>query len=456
VWDYIIVGMLAVIIVLLTCLLLKLSKNDNTNNIDINNKLDYQLKAIEANNKSLFEKVDLRVNNLEKEINNVKDIINSFNKQLAADFSNLKTDNMEFFNKLLKDNQENNNKINDKLSLNIKEFNEQVKEKLNELAVKLQDSIDRLDKTVGNNLTSLREDNNKKLEEINVTVGEKLEKTLEGRLKQSFDNVLEQITGVNKAIGEIKGLASDVGSLKTVLTNVKTKGIVGEVILGNIIRDILTIGQYEENVITKIGSTERVEFAIKMPGVDDSYIYLPIDSKLPLESYHKIKDGMDTGNPDLIKDGRKELKSVIKKYAKDISEKYIDVPNTCDFAIMFLPIEGLYIEALNMNLFEEIQKEYKVNIAGPTTLTAILNSLQMGFKTLAIQKKSADVFKLLGAVKNEFEKFANVLEKTQKKVTEASDELDKLVGTRTRMIRSKLRDVEVLDEGETQALLKEN
>ena len=455
-WDYVIVGMLSIVIVLLLVLILKLGKNNNNNSIEINNKLDYQLKSIEANNKSLFEKIDLRVNNLEREINNVKEIINSFNKQLTIDFSNLKTENIEFFNKLLKDNQENNNNINDRLSLNIKEFNGQVKEKLNELGVKLQDYIDKLDKTGSSNLTSLREDNNKKLEEINVTVGEKLEKTLEGRLKQSFDNVLEQITGVNKAIGEIKGLASDVGSLKTVLTNVKTKGIVGEVILGNIIRDILTVGQYEENVITKVGSTERVEFAIKMPGVDDSYIYLPIDSKLPLESYHKIKDGMDIGNPELIKEGRKELKSAIKKYAKDISEKYIDVPNTCDFAIMFLPIEGLYIEALNMNLFEEIQKEYKVNIAGPTTLTAILNSLQMGFKTLAIQKKSADVFKLLGAVKAEFEKFASVLEKTQKKVTEASDELDKLVGTRTRMIRSKLRSVEVLDESETQVLLGEN
>ena len=455
--DYIIIGLLVVVIVILVILLLKVINNQNGNQtIDINNKLDYQLKAIEATNKSLFEKLDLRVNGIEKEINNVKDIINSFSKQLTIDFSNLKTENVEFFNKLLKDNQENNVKLNDRLGLNIKEFNEQVKEKLNEVSLKLTDSINMLEKTVNNNLTSLREDNTKKLEEINVTVGEKLEKTLEGRLKQSFDNVLEQITGVNKAIGEIKGLASDVGSLKTVLTNVKTKGIVGEVILGNIIKDILTVGQYEENVITKQGSAERVEFAIKMPGLDESSIYLPIDSKLPLDPYHKIKEGMDIGNPELIKEGRKELRSAIRKYAKDISDKYIDVPNTCDFAIMFLPVEGLYIEALNMNLFEEIQREFKVNIAGPTTLTAILNSLQMGFKTLAIQKKSADVFKLLGAVKGEFEKFASVLEKTQKKVTEASDELDKLVGTRTRMIRSKLRSVEVLDEGEAQVLLNEN
>ena len=239
-------------------------------------------------------------------------------------------------------------------------------------------------------------------------------------------------------------------------TNVKTKGIVGEVILGNIISDILTVGQYEENCVTKEKSKERVEFAIKMPSDDNSFIYLPIDSKLPLESYHKIKEAMDNGNPELIKEGRSELKQSIRRYAKDISTKYIDVPNTTDFAIMFLPIEGLYIEALNMGLFEEIQREFKVNLAGPTTLTAILNSLQMGFKTLAIQKKSSDVFKLLGAVKTEFEKFAKTLQKAQQKVDEASNELDTLVGTRTRMIQSKLRSIEYLDEEESKELLETN
>ena len=268
--------------------------------------------------------------------------------------------------------------------------------------------------------------------------------------------MIEQIGGVNKAIGEIKGLANDVGSLKTVLTNVKTKGIVGEVILGNIISDILTVGQYEENCVTKEKSKERVEFAIKMPSDDNSFIYLPIDSKLPLESYHKIKEAMDNGNPELIKEGRNELRFAIRRYAKDINTKYIDVPNTTDFAIMFLPIEGLYIEALNMGLFEEIQREFKVNLAGPTTLTAILNSLQMGFKTLAIQKKSSDVFKLLGAVKTEFEKFAKTLQKAQQKVDEASNELDTLVGTRTRMIQSKLRSIEYLDEEESKELLETN
>ena len=261
---------------------------------------------------------------------------------------------------------------------------------------------------------------------------------------------------MDKAIGEIKGLASDVGSLKTVLTNVKTKGILGEVMLGNIIREVLTSEQYAENVATKKKSNERVEFAIKMPGINDEFVYLPIDSKLPLEPYHKIKDGIDAGSQDLIKEGRRELRQAIRKYAKDISDKYIDVPNTTDFAIMFLPIEGLYIEALDMGLFEELQREFRINIAGPTTLTAILNSLAMGFKTLIIQKKSSDVFKLLGAVKTEFEKFAETLEKTQRKVGEASDELDKLVGTRTRMIRSKLKGIEALDSTESAKMLGMN
>ena len=226
-------------------------------------------------------------------------------------------------------------------------------------------------------------------------------------------------------------------------------------ILGNIISEILTVSQYEENVVTKTKSNDRVEFAVKLPRKDDGFIYLPIDSKLPLESYNKIKEGMDKGNPELIKNGRNDLKQALKKYAKDVNTKYIDVPNTTDFAIIFLPFEGLYIEALNLGLFEEIQREYKVTLAGPTTLTALLNSLQMGFKTLAIQKKSSDVFKLLGAVKTEFSKFAETLQKAQKKVDEASNELDNLVGTRTRMIQSKLKTIEYLDNEESKDLIEQ-
>ena len=407
--------------------------NDTTNE-----KLENQTRLLKESNNLLFRSLEIKFDNLEK-------ITNKTHQEVNEKLDYLYKFNYEFFNKFQKDNNEEYEKIKEKLTKELKEFTLTTKEELNKINLTLEKE-----------LKEIREDNTKKLDKINESVNEKLEKTLEGKLKQSFDNVIEQIGGVNKAIGEIKGLANDVGSLKTVLTNVKTKGIVGEVILGNIISDILTVGQYEENCITKDKSKDRVEFAIKMPSDDNSFIYLPIDSKLPLESYHKIKEAMDNGNPELIKEGRSELRLAIRKYAKDVSTKYIDVPNTTDFAIIFLPIEGLYIEALNMGLFEEIQREFKVNLAGPTTLTAILNSLQMGFKTLAIQKKSSDVFKLLGAVKTEFNKFADTLQKAQKKVDDASNELDSLVGTRTRMIQSKLRNIEYLDEEESKELLEIN
>ena len=367
--------------------------NLNLSNEKTDYKFNTKISLIESKNKEIINSLDLKISFLEKEINS---------------------------------------------------FNAQVKERLQEFNATLKESFASLNSNVKENLQAIREDSSEKLEKINITVSEKLEKTLEGRLKQSFDNVVEQISSVNKAVGEIKGLASDVGSLKTVLTNVKTKGIVGEIILGNIIRDILTSNQYDENVATKKNSSERVEFAIKMPGANNDFVY------------HKIKDGIDSGDLSLIETGRKSLRAAIRTYAKEIKDKYIDVPNTTDFAIMFLPIEGLYIEALDMGLFEEIQSEFKVNIAGPTTLTAILNSLQMGFKTLVIQKKSAEVFKLLGAVKTEFSKFAEVLQKTQKKVGEASDELDKLVGTRTRLIQSKLNNIDSLEDNEAKEILEKN
>ena len=400
--------------------------------VKLESKLDSQSNIIKEKNDNLLTSLSIRLDSFEKEIESFK-----------LSLQDIKKENSEFYLKSIKESNESNERVISRLSTGIRELKED-----------LEKTLTKLEGTVKENLLDIRNDSNNKLDQINLTVSEKLEKTLEGKLKESFDNVISQIGSVNNAIGEIKGLANDVGSLKTVLTNVKTKGIVGEVILGNIVKDILSVSQYEENVVTKIGSTERVEFAIKMPGQGDEFIYLPIDSKLPLEDYHKIKEGMELGNPELIKEGRTKLRQSVRKYAKDIKEKYIDVPNTTDFAIMFLPIEGLYIETLDMGLFEEIQREFKVNLAGPTTLTAILNALQMGFKTLVIQKKSADVFKLLGAVKTEFSKFAEVLQKTQKKVGEASDELDKLVGTRTRMIQSKLSNIENLDEEETKSLLE--
>lgn len=335
--------------------------------------------------------------------------------------------------------------FNEEVAKVLNNFNQVNKERLEDFKKETKDALIVLNQTVEKNLKEIRDDNNLKLDKINQAVNEKLEKTLENQLKNSFETVIKQISNVNEAVGEIKGLANDVGSLKNVLTNVKTKGIIGEVILGNIIKEFLAENQYEENVITKKRSTDRVEYAIKLPGQNDNVVYLPVDSKFPYEVYSKIISGNDIEE---IKQAKKELRNNLLKYAKDVSEKYIDVPNTTDFAIIFLPLEGLYLEALEDGLFEEIQSKYKINLTGPTTFTAFINALQIGFKSLAIQKKSADVFNLLRSVKAEFNRFAEALEKTQKKMNEASDDLETLVGTRTRKLNVQLRAIESFDEKE--------
>ena len=317
--------------------------------------------------------------------------------------------------------------------------------KFEEFSKVTKERLDTIDTNVGKSLTELRRENTEKLNEIQKAVDEKLQKALDERLKSSFESVVSQIGNVNKAIGEIKNIAQDVGSLKNVLTNVKTKGIVGEVILGNIISEILTKDQYEENFATKPGSRDVVEFAIKMPaGESGEFVYLPVDSKFPLETYYKIKDAIDEGNRESLDLARRELRQKLRSYAKDIATKYISVPDTTDFAIMFLPIEGLYIEAIEGGLFEEFQRDFKVNIVGPSTLAALLNALRSGFNSLAIQKRSNEVFKLLEAVKSEFETFAGVLSSAQNRATQLSEELEKLIGTRTRQMQRKLKNISVI------------
>ena len=412
---------------------------------DLSKKIDESIKSEKdlIQNLSLFKEETLKLLNESNEKTNK--ILSDFIKQYGQDSNKQKE---EIMNKLASEMKE----FNEAVKKTLTEFNTSLKEKLEDFKKNTNESIKGLSEVVVKNLSEIREDNNKKLEQINQSVNEKLQKTLEEKLKDSFKSVVEGIGDVNKAVGEIKGLATDVGSLKNVLTNVKTKGIMGEVILGNIIREFLTPGQYEENVATKKNSTERVEFAIKLPGTKDDTILLPVDSKFPYEAYSKIHE---SSNMDEINEAKKQLRSNLLKYAKDVSEKYIDVPNTTNFAVIFLPLEGLYLEALNMGLFEDIQEKYNVNLTGPTTFTAFINSLNMGFKSLMIQKKSADVFKLLGAVKTEFGKFAEALEKTQRKVNAAADELDSLVGTRTKMMNSKLKSIDALDEATTKLLLED-
>ena len=305
-------------------------------------------------------------------------------------------------------------------------------------------------------LKDIREDNGKRLEEMRKTVDEKLQDTLEKRLGESFKIVSERLEQVHKGLGEMQNLASGVGDLKKVLTNVKTKGILGEYQLANIIEQLLPTEQYEENIATRPGSSERVEFAIRMPGnSEDDVVWLPIDSKFPLQGYENLLDAREAGDLEGISAAEKALTSTIEKFANDISEKYVEAPHTTDFGIMFLPIESLYAEVLrHPGLFETLQRKHRITITGPTTMSALLNSLQMGFRTLAVTKRSSEVWKILEAVKTEFGKFSSKLELVDKQLSTAKRSLEDLRNTRTNVMASKLRKVGTLEREESDQLLE--
>ncbi len=294
---------------------------------------------------------------------------------------------------------------------------------------------------------SLEEKNEKKLSEMKQVVDEKLQTTLEERISKSFKEVSERLEAVYRGLGEMQTLAVGVGDLKKVLSNVKTRGILGEIQLGAILEQLLAPEQYEKNIVTVKGSANPVEYAVKLPGASDGEcVLLPIDSKFPVDAYSQLSDAYDTADTQQIQTAQAELVRRIKSFAKDIHTKYISPPDTTDFAIMFLPTEGLYAEVVRLGLVEILQAEWRITVAGPTTMAALLNSLQMGFRTLAIQKRSGEVWKVLGEVKTEFSKFEEVLVSTQKRLDLAYRDLDKLVTTRTRAIQRKLRNVEALTE----------
>ena len=298
----------------------------------------------------------------------------------------------------------------------------------------------------------------KRLEEIRQTVDEKLQQTLNERISQSFRLVNEQLANVQKGLGEMQSLAQDVGGLKRVLSNVKTRGNIGEIQLSMLLEQLLAPEQYEANVHTRKGSDAVVEFAVKLPGKDDAreFVYLPIDAKFPKDVYEQLLDAYDAADPQQIELAGKQLEATIKKMAKDISEKYLAPPATTDFGIMFLPFEGIYAEVVRRSaLLEDLQRTYKVVVTGPTTLAAILNSLQMGFRTLAIQKHSGEVWTILGAVKKEFEKMGGMLEKAQRNLQTATGQIDEVLGTRTRAIQRRLKDVDTLNDREARAILPE-
>ncbi|MDG1952451.1 MAG: DNA recombination protein RmuC [Gammaproteobacteria bacterium] len=309
------------------------------------------------------------------------------------------------------------------------------------------DKISSVEKVITTNLVSIREDNSKQLDKMRETVDEKLQKTINSRLSQSFETVGAQLKAVQEGLGEMKHLASDVGGLKKVLSNVKLRGGLGEVQLEMLLEQVLAPDQYEKNVKTKKGSNDPVEFAIKLPGKDDisSNVFLPIDAKFPKDMYEHLIDAHDIGNPKEIDLARKNLLSSVKKMAKDISEKYIDPPHTTDFGIMFLPFEGIYAEVVRDSvMLDDLQRNYKIVVAGPTTLAAILNSLQMGFRTLAIEKRSSEVWQVLGEVKQEFSKFGELMDKAKKNIETGLGQLDQGIGTRSRAIERKLKTVETL------------
>lgn len=469
----IIICALLVVAIILIIVLRPKQSNDNQLLLQQFAELQSTLKRIESNLKEDFrinreENSAIAKENRTELSTNLKD----FSAEQQGKFNELKAEQKE----LTKNTVEQLGKVTEKIEQKLKELTEQAKNDNNLMREALVNAFKGFQETFDKNVTSFNDlqrekfgqleakqndlvkGTEAKLESIRVTVEEKLEKTLSERLGQSFETVGKQLIEVQKGLGEMQTLAQDVGGLKKVLSNVKMRGGIGEVQLAMLLEQILAPDQYEANVKTKANSNDLVEFAIKLPGRDDSnqHVWLPIDAKFPKDVYEQLQTAYDIGDPTQIEQAQKNLEGTIKKMAKDISDKYIDPPHTTDFGIMFLPFEGIYAEVVRKaSLLEELQRTYKIVVTGPTTLAAILNSLQMGFKTLAIQKRSGEVWTILGAVKKEFESFGGLMQKAQKNIQTGLDQLDDVMGKRTKAIQRKLRSVESLSETETRMILPE-
>lgn len=380
-------------------------------------------------------------------------------QKLDAFGENIKTDAKENRAELSKGLKS----FEDKFNESVNDLNENFRQKFSDLNKQQSDqnkqaidSIKEVKGTIDKQLEEIRKDNEKQLTEMRNTVDEKLQTTLEKRLGESFKQVSERLEQVHKGLGEMQSIATGVGDLKKVLSNVKTRGVLGEYQLANILEQILTPDQYGKNVATKKGSQANVEYAIKLPGKDtDEEVWMPVDSKFPTETYQVLLDAYDEGIPEKIDSAQKQLLKAVEGFAKEISEKYLDPPHTTDFGIMFLPVESLYAEVLrHPGLFEVLQNKYHITVTGPTTLSALLSSLQMGFRTLAVQKRSSEVWKILEAVKTEFKEFNKVLNLAQKQVNTASNTLDKLRTTRTNVMNRKLKDVQSIEAVEAKEILE--
>ena len=308
-------------------------------------------------------------------------------------------------------------------------------------ATQTEQKLESIRTTMEVRMNAMQASSERRLNEMRQTVDEKLQQTLEDKLQKSFGLVSKQLEMVYRGLGEMRNLAAGVGDLKKVLSNVKTRGILGEIQLGAILEQILAPEQYAENIATVPGSNDRVEYALRLPGDDEGEVWMPIDAKFPVDAYSALLDAYDSGDKSAVESATKELEKRIRGFGKDIHDKYIAPPHTTDFGIMFLPIEGLYAEVVRCGMAERLQREFKIVVAGPTTMAALLNSLQMGFRTLAIQKRSSEVWKVLGSVKSEFDTFGHALAQAQNRINQASHELENLVGVRTRQIQRKLRQV---------------
>jgi DNA recombination protein RmuC len=447
----------------LSSLALKIEENNRTNRQELNKSiadfsetnrllLDKINNSLKEDSKTSREGLTISLKSFQETFDQSVKSFNDLQREKFNDLGRKQAELIEKTDTNIKQNREELNKsMTDFSKANIEQLdkiNNQAKEDSRLIREGLSTAFKTFQESVESKQTMLVSSTNEKLESIRSTVEEKLEKTLSERLGQSFETVGKQLIEVQKGLGEMQTLAQDVGGLKRVLSNVKMRGGIGEVQLEMLLEQILAPEQYQANVKTKASSNDLVEFAIKLPGKDDNHdqVWLPVDAKFPKDIYEQLQNAYDTGDNGQIEAAQKTLDNTIRKMAKDISEKYIDPPHTTDFGIMFLPFEGIYAEVVRKaSLLEDLQRNYKIIVTGPTTLAAILNSLQMGFKTLAIQKRSSEVWKVLGAVKKEFDTFGGMMQKAQKSIQTGLNQLDDVMGKRTRAIQRQLRSVEALE-----------
>lgn len=434
---------LSIVIIALLVFMISLISRSSRKNTDYRAIADMIKNDNAASNRALREEVSA---NIQSSVNSLGNMLNMAQKNSGDDQSRRIDDMSTQINAKLSDMDK---FLSQKQAASSAAVNEQLKvleNRFKTLEANNELKLEAIRSTMTKHLTSIQDENSKKLDAIQTTVNEKLE----SKMNESFKLVSERLEQVYKGLGEMQTIASGVGDLKKVLSNVKNRGIIGEIQLGAILEEILSPEQYDREVATVPRSSNHVEFAVKLPGNGDgSFVYLPIDSKFPGDTFAALQDAYDSGSPEAVADAKKQLAAVIKKCAKDIRDKYVSPPYTTNFGIMFLPFEGLYAEVVNSGLLETLRRDYNVTVTGPSTMAAMLNSLQMGFQTLAIQKKSSQVWEILGSVKTEFQTFAKVLEETQKHIKKVDDDLEKLVGVRTRQINRKLSSIEAIAAADT-------